>query len=64
MEVKSTILNKIGTNAFCGDKKLGKIILKTTQLTKKSIGKNALKGTNLIRFLRRSLLYRQSQSLI
>ena len=46
VEIKSTILNKIGTNAFSGDKKLTKITLKTTKLTKKSIGKNALKGTN------------------
>ena len=46
VEVKSTALNKIGANAFSGDKKLTKITLKTTQLTKKLIGKNALKGTN------------------
>ena len=46
VEVKSTVLNKIGANAFSGDKKLTKITLKTTKLTKKSVGKNALKGTN------------------
>lgn len=46
VEVKSTILNRIGANTFRGDKKLSKITLKTTRLTKKSIGKNALKGTN------------------
>jgi len=46
VEIKSTKLNKIGVNAFYGAKKLTKITLKTTKLTKKSIGKNALKGTN------------------
>lgn len=46
VEIKSTKLNKIGANAFYGAKKLTKITLKTTKLTKKSIGKNALKGTN------------------
>ena len=46
VEAKSTTLNKIGANAFNGDKKLTKITLKTTKLTKNSIGKNALKGTN------------------
>ena len=43
--IKSKVLNKIGANAFSGDKKLTKITLKTGKLTKKSIGKNALKGT-------------------
>lgn len=46
VEIKSTKLNKIGANAFYGAKKLTKITLKATKLTKKSIGKNALKGTN------------------
>ncbi len=46
IEIKSTKLSKIGANAFYGAKKLTKITLKTTKLTKKSIGKNALKGTN------------------
>lgn len=46
VEVKSTTLNKIGANAFDSCKKLTKITLKTTKLTKKSIGKNALKGTH------------------
>ena len=43
---KSTKLKTIGANAFYGDKKLTTITLKTTKLTKKSVGKNALKGTN------------------
>ena len=46
VESKSTTLNKIGASAFSGDMKLTKITLKTTKLTKKSVGKNALKGTN------------------
>ena len=46
VDVKSTVLNKIGANAFNGDKKLTKITLKTSKLTKKSIGKNIIKGTN------------------
>ncbi|MBQ4057653.1 MAG: leucine-rich repeat protein [Lachnospiraceae bacterium] len=46
VEIKSTKLDKIGANAFYGAKKLTKITLKSTKLTKKSIGKNALKGTN------------------
>ena len=37
-------VKKIGRNAFCGCKKLKKIIIKTTKLTKKSIGANAFKG--------------------
>lgn len=36
----------IGKQAFYGCKKLKSITIKTTKLTKKSIGKNALKGTN------------------
>lgn len=44
--IKSTVFNKIGAKAFYGDKKLTKITLKTTKLTKNSIGNNALKGTN------------------
>ncbi len=44
--VKSTKLKNIGANAFYGDKNLTKLTLKTTKLTKKSIGRNALKGTN------------------
>jgi polyisoprenoid-binding protein YceI len=39
-------ITKIGKNAFKNCKKLKKITVKSTQLTKKSIGKNALKGTN------------------
>ena len=39
-------LKTIGAKAFYGCKKLVKITLKTTKLTKKSVGKNALKGTN------------------
>ena len=46
VDIKSTTLNKIGANAFNGANKLTKITLKTTKLTKKSVGKNALKGTN------------------
>lgn len=46
VDIKSTVLNQIGANAFNGDKKLTKITLKSTKLTKKSVGKNALKGTN------------------
>lgn len=44
--VNSKELKTIGANAFSGDKKLTNITLKTTKLTKKSIGKNTLKGTN------------------
>lgn len=44
--VNSKELKTIGANAFGGDKKLANITLKTTKLTKKSIGKNAFKGTN------------------
>lgn len=43
--IKSKVLNKIGANAFSGDKKLTKISLKTGKFTKNSIGKNVLKGT-------------------
>jgi hypothetical protein len=46
VNVKSTVLTKIGAEAFSGDKSLTKLTLKTTKLTKKSVGKNALKGTN------------------
>ena len=46
VNIKSTTLNKIGANAFSGSKCLTKITLKTTKLTKNSIGKNALKGTS------------------
>lgn len=44
--IHSKVLKKIGANAFFGDKKLTKITLKTTLLTKKSVGKNVLKGTS------------------
>lgn len=44
--INSTVLTKIGANAFSGDKKLNKITLKTKELTKNSVGKNALKGTS------------------
>ena len=43
--VNSTTLNMIGSDTFKGDKKLTKITLKTSKLTKSSVGKNALKGT-------------------
>ncbi len=38
-----TGLKEIGSNAFNNDKKLGKIVIKSSKLTK--VGKNALKGT-------------------
>lgn len=41
---KSTVLTKIGATAFSGDKKLTKMTLKSSKLTKKNIGKNAIKG--------------------
>ncbi len=44
--INSTKLKTIGANAFSGNKKMTKLTLKTTKLTKKSVGKNALKGTN------------------
>ncbi len=44
--IQSSGLTKIGAGAFSGDKKLVKMTLKSMKLTKKSIGKNALKGTN------------------
>lgn len=44
--IQSGSLTRIGNGAFSGDKKLAKITLKSTKLTKKSIGRNALKGTN------------------
>ena len=37
-------VKKIGKNAFNGCKKLAKITIKTTKLTKKTIGKNCFKG--------------------
>ena len=43
---KSTVLTKIGATAFSGDKKLTKMTLKSTKLTKRNIGKNAIKGTS------------------
>lgn len=46
VEIQSQTLNKIGSNAFSGDKSLTKISIKSTKLTKYSVGKNALKGTN------------------
>lgn len=46
VNLNSTALKKIGVNAFSGDKKLSTITLKTTKLNGKSVGKNALKGTN------------------
>ncbi|MBQ9983817.1 MAG: leucine-rich repeat domain-containing protein [Lachnospiraceae bacterium] len=44
--VKSKKLKTIGKKAFKGCKNLKTISLKTTKLTKKSVGSNALKGTN------------------
>lgn len=44
--INSTVLKTIGANAFYGDKSLKTITLKSTMLTSKSVGKNALKGTN------------------
>lgn len=58
VNIKSTQLNKIGANAFNGDKKLIKITLKTTKFTSNSIGKNILKGTSkklVIRVPRKNL---------
>lgn len=46
VSISSKKLKTIGAKAFYGCKKLVKITLKTTKLTKKSVGKNALKGTN------------------
>ena len=43
---KSTVLVKIGANAFKGDGKLTKITLKTTLLKKSKVGSNAIKGTS------------------
>lgn len=40
----STGLNKIGKEAFSGDKKLANITLKTTKLKKSSVGKDAFKN--------------------
>ena len=39
-------VSAIGRNAFCGDKNLKFIIIKSSKLTSKSVGKNAFKGTN------------------
>lgn len=43
---QSTDFKRIGEGSFRGDKKLTKIIFNTYEVTKKSIGKNAIKGTN------------------
>ena len=40
----STGLNKIGKEAFSGDKKLANITLKTTKLKKSGVGKDAFKN--------------------
>ena len=49
-KLKSVTIGKnvtsIGKEAFRNCKNLNKITLKSTKLTKNSIGKNALKGTN------------------
>ncbi|MBD5106183.1 MAG: leucine-rich repeat protein, partial [Lachnospiraceae bacterium] len=37
-------VNKIGSKAFYGCKKLKKITIKTTKLTKKKVGSQAFKG--------------------
>lgn len=44
--LKSTFLKTIGSSAFYGDKNLKTITIKSSKLTSKSVGKNALKGTN------------------
>lgn len=44
--LKSTKLKSIGANTFYGCKSLKTITIKSTKITKKSIGKNAFKGTN------------------
>lgn len=44
--LESQGLKKIGKNAFRGDKNLTKIFLNSTKMNKKSVGTNALKGTN------------------
>lgn len=50
LKLKSLTIGKnvrrIGKNAFYGCRKLKKITVKTTYLTKKSVGKNAFKGIN------------------
>lgn len=46
VNIQSTSFKKIGATAFSGCKNLTKITLKSTNLTKSSVGKNALKGTN------------------
>ena len=42
----SKVLSKIGASAFSGDKKLTSIVLKTSKLKSKTVGKNAFKGTS------------------
>ena len=44
--INSVDLGTIGANAFNGDKSLKKLKLKTANLTKKSVGKSAFKGTD------------------
>ncbi len=44
--INSKRLKTIGTNAFKNDRKLKTMIIKSSKLTSKSIGKNAIKGTN------------------
>lgn len=44
--LKSTKLKTIGANTFSGCKNLKTITIKSTKLTRKSVGKNAFKGTN------------------
>ncbi len=46
VDCRSKVLSKIGISAFQGDKKLRSFILKTTKPKKKSVGKNAFKGTH------------------
>lgn len=46
VNIKSKVLNTIGKNAFRGCKNLKQITIKSTKLTGKSVGKNAIKGTN------------------
>lgn len=41
---KSKKLASIGTKVFYGNKKLGRVVLKTTKLTKKTVGKKAFQG--------------------
>ena len=44
--INSKKLKKIGANAFRNNRKLKTIIVKSSKLTSKSIGKNAIAGTN------------------